>query len=84
MFCCFRENYSKYLDSEIKINKKWDFHHNLVNDNFINTKLKSVDKSNFTFLCVSRLHKIKNVDLIIKSFEIFNKNIQIQNSKLLV
>ena len=74
------ENYSKYLDSELKINKKWDFNNNIVNDHFLKTKLKSTDKSNFTFLCVSRLHKIKNIDLIIRSFKIFNK--KYPNSKL--
>ena len=71
---CFAvsNSFSKHLDSEIKINKKWDFHHNLVNEQFINTKPKKLGKNNFTFLCVSRLHKIKNIDLIIKSFKIFN------------
>ncbi len=79
---CFAvsNNYSKYLDSEIKINKRWDFHHNLVNDQFIDTQLKKIDENNFTFLCVSRLHKIKNIDLIIQSFKIFNN--YYPNSKL--
>lgn len=72
---CFAvsKNYSNYLSQEISINKNWGVHYNIVNDNFLNTKIKKPPLNDFTFLCVSRLHKIKNIDLIIDSFKIFNQ-----------
>lgn len=72
---CFSvsKNYSNYLSQEVIINKNWGVHYNIVNDNFLNTKIKKPPLNDFTFLCVSRLHKIKNIDLIIDSFKIFNQ-----------
>lgn len=79
---CFAvsSNYAKYLNVELKSNKKWNTHHNLVNDRFLNFKINNPNKNKFIFLCVSRLHAIKNIDLIIKSFKIFNQ--QHPNSEL--
>jgi len=71
------------LNKEIKINKKWGVHYNIVNDNFLNTKIKELPLNDFRFLCVSRLHKIKNIDLIIDSFKIFNQKYSNSSLKII-
>jgi L-malate glycosyltransferase len=79
---CFAvsRSYAKYLDKELKCIKKWDVHHNLVADSFLKTDLLALDNQIFKFICISRLDKIKNIDLIIKSFKKFNS--KVQNSEL--
>tara|TARA_B100001250_G_scaffold413437_1_gene447573 strand:- start:747 stop:1925 length:1179 start_codon:yes stop_codon:yes gene_type:complete len=79
---CFAvsSNYAEYLNLELKSNKKWNTHHNIVDNRFLNSKINNPNKKKFIFLCVSRLHAIKNIDLIIKSFKIFNQ--QYSNSEL--
>ncbi len=73
-------NYSKYLNKELKSNKKWKVHHNIVDNSFLSFKISPPLGDKFIFLCVSRLHKIKNIDLIIKSFKKFN--LKYSNSEL--
>ena len=73
-------NYSKYLNKELKSNKKWKVHHNIVDNSFLSCKINLPIQDKFIFLCVSRLHKIKNIDLIIKSFKKFN--LKYSNSEL--
>ena len=72
--------YSKYLDNLLRVNQNWDVHHNIVDNSFLSTEIKFPNTKNFIFLCVSRLHKIKNIDLIIESFKKFN--IKYPNSEL--
>ncbi len=64
--------YSKYLDNLLRVNQNWDVHHNIVDNSFLSTEIKFPNTKNFIFLCVSRLDKIKNIDLIIESFKKFN------------
>lgn len=73
-------NYSKYLNKELKSNKKWKVHHNIVDNSFLSCKINLPVRDKFIFLCVSRLHKIKNIDLIIRSFKKFN--LKYSNSEL--
>ena len=73
-------NYSKYLNKELKSNKKWKVHHNIVDNSFLSCKINPPIGDKFIFLCVSRLHKIKNIDLIIRSFKKFN--LKYSNSEL--
>ena len=79
---CFTvsSNYAKYLNEELKSNKKWIVHHNIVDNSFLSHKIKPTTIDKFIFLCVSRLHTIKNIDLIIRSFKKFN--LKYPNSEL--
>ncbi len=79
---CFAvsSNYAKHLNVELKSNIKWNTHYNIVDNRFLNSKINIPNKNKFIFLCVSRLHSIKNIDIIIKSFKIFNQ--QHPNSEL--
>ena len=64
--------YSKYLNNLLRVNQNWDVHHNIVDNSFLSTEIKFPNTKNFIFLCVSRLDKIKNIDLIIESFKKLN------------
>lgn len=73
-------NYSNYLDNIFNTNKKWGVHHNIVSNLFIEAKIKHPINEQFVFICISRLSKIKNIDLIIKAFKKFNNSVT--NSEL--
>ncbi len=75
-------NYSNYLDNIFNTNKKWGVHHNIVSSLFVDAKIKYPIKEKFVFICISRLSKIKNIDLIIKAFKKFNNSVP--NSELRV
>jgi len=72
---CFSvsSSYSKYLNKELKNNLEWGVHHNIVSDFFFKTRIQTPNTEKFIFLTINRLHKIKNVDLLIKSFHLFNE-----------
>ncbi len=72
--------YAKHLKSEIPNHLDWKVHHNIVSNIFINSTLQNSENKNFIFLSIARLHKVKNLELIIKAFKIFNK--KIKNSEL--
>lgn len=72
--------YSRHLQNELSSNIAWGVHNNIVSDFFLKTKIRIPNTENFIFLTITRLHKIKNVSLIIESFELFTK--QYPNSQL--
>ena len=61
------------MGQEITINKNWSVHYNIVNDNFLNTKIKKPPLNDFTFSLCIKTSQNKNIDLIIDSFKIFNQ-----------
>ena len=72
--------YAKYLNEELPNKLKWKVHHNIVSNKFLNADLVNRKNKKFVFLSIARLHKVKNLGLIIKSFKIFNN--EIENSEL--
>lgn len=72
--------YAKYLNEELPNKLKWKVHHNIVSNKFLNAKLVPRKNKKFVFLSIARLHKVKNLGLIIKSFKIFNN--EVENSEL--
>ena len=73
-------NYSEYLKKELSNNLEWGVHHNIVSDLFLNTDLKKPYSKNFIFLTINRLHRIKNISLLIESFFLFTE--KFPNSEL--
>ena len=73
-------NYAEYLNNLFSDQLKWSVHHNLVADIFLKPPIKTPRNDKFIFICISRLSKIKNIQLIIKSFKEFND--LIPNSEL--
>ena len=41
--------YAKYLNVELKSNKKWNTHHNIVDDKFLNCKINNPKEENLSF-----------------------------------
>ena len=72
--------YAKYLNEELPNKLEWKVHHNLVSNKFLNAELVPRKNKKFVFLSIARLHKVKNLGLIIKSFKIFNN--KVENSEL--
>ena len=72
--------YAKYLNEELPNKLKWKVHHNIVSNKFLNAELVTRKNKKFVFLSIARLHKVKNLGLIIKSFKIFNN--EVENSEL--
>tara|TARA_B100001059_G_scaffold81784_1_gene79833 strand:- start:6416 stop:7579 length:1164 start_codon:yes stop_codon:yes gene_type:complete len=72
--------YAKYLNEELPNKLKWKVHHNIVSNKFLNTELVPRKNKKFVFLSIARLHKVKNLGLVIKSFKIFNN--KVENSEL--
>ena len=65
-------NYAEYLNNLFPDKLKWKVQHNLVADIFLTTPINKPTNDKFIFICISRLSKIKNIQLIIKSFKKFN------------
>ena len=79
---CFTvsSSYSEFLKEELSNNLEWEVHNNIVSDLFLNTDLKKPDSKNFIFLTINRLHRIKNISLLIESFFLFTE--KFPNSEL--
>ncbi len=67
------ENYANYLNNLFQNKIKWGVHHNIVSDIFLKTPIRKQLKENFVFICISRLSRIKNIELLIQAFNKFNK-----------
>ena len=72
--------FAQYLKQEIPNNINWGTHNNIVSDEFLNSKMQNNISEEFKFICISRLDKIKNVQLQIKAF--YHLNREIKNIRL--